>query len=274
MNLDSARKTSGSFPQLLSLKSWWREKKNPCQWDTSRLPSMVFGRGPRQLRGVYRSWCNSPTRWTALPGAPSQAWTDPLSLPPPRCSTILNPKRSSFLSERALLSGSIWRLGVYIEIRDCFATPSSHSLSGFYRTSWWNLFHCNITRFRRNTLRSPLSLVCAGEKNLILQPETWKGAKSGRLFLKTREVANSIFVTFEFSQTVLEYHENLPSFHCQKGKKKNRMPLKFCELFPYTFLKRVCLTRISLVISLGKSFFPNEARPFNQLSSIFLSVQQ
>lgn len=112
-----------------------------------------------------------------------------------------------------------------------------------------NLFHCNIVRFRRKTLHSPLSLVCTGEKN---KPETWKGAKSGRLFLKTRKAANSIFRTFEFSQTVFEHHENLPSFHCQKEKKKNRMPLKFSKLFPCTFLKWICLTRISLVIILAK----------------------
>lgn len=122
-----------------------------------------------------------------------------------------------------------------------------HDFTGRHK----NLFHCNITRFRRNKLHSPLSLVCTGKKNLILEPETWKEAKSGILFLKIRQVANSIFRTFEFSQTMPEHHENLPNFHCQKGK-KNRMLLKFSKLFPYTFLKWVCLTRISLVIFLAK----------------------
>lgn len=52
----------------------------------------------------------------------------------------------------------------------------------------------------------------------IPEPETWKQTKSRRLFLKVKKEANVIFRTFEFSQTVLEHHENLPSFQCQRGK--------------------------------------------------------
>lgn len=70
------------------------------------------------------------------------------------------------------------------------------------------------------------------------------------VFLKARTLANLIFRAFEFSQTMPEHHENLPSSHCQKGIKKKL--LKFSKLFPHTFLKWICLTKISLVIFLAK----------------------
>lgn len=139
--------------------------------------------------------------WTALPGAPCQS--QPLNLPPLRCSTTLNPERSSFLSERPIFQwilyegqGFIWRSGLVLQLSPA---TNHHDFTGGHEEP----LSLKCYEIQKKCVTQPLSLVDTGEKNLILEQKTWKGAKSGKLFLKRRKVTNSIFRTFEFSQTVL-----------------------------------------------------------------------
>lgn len=105
MNLDSARKTFGSFPQLLSLKPSYAA-------DGQASPAGFMMPG---LTWWYEQLC--------FELHPSQSLSTCLHQGTP---SILNPKRWRFLSERLFLSVFIWRLGFYIKITDCFAALSSH----------------------------------------------------------------------------------------------------------------------------------------------------
>lgn len=167
-----------------------------------------------------------------------------------------------------------------MEIRGCFAALSSHSLPWFYRTWRGTSFMAGLPDLEvgwenliAGSLHGPLWCCVLywyvhARSASDSEPETWKGAKSGRLFLQARKVASLVFQNLWIFPDSAEHQENLPSFQCQKGKKKPRMPLKFSKLFPYTLLKWICLTRISLVIF----FWPNLSGQMKQGHSINSAV--
>lgn len=111
-----------------------------------------------------------------------------------------------------------------------------------------NLFYWNIIRFRRNTSYSPNSLPCRGQEEphirvrILGRSKKWYSLKQGHWpiqFVEPLNFPDNAWTPWKLAQLPLP-------------ERNKKMLLKFSKLFPYTFLKWICLTRISLVMFLAK----------------------